>query len=118
MAILLAIVDDLQVETGEGAGLDEAALAVLFDEYTLFAETDAREQLTSTAETSVAVTFSLDDRCTLTQITHDLLCEHIPAGLQTVGRLGIDGKEAFPLCQTPVRIVGIVVPLPGGMEFG
>ena len=117
MAILLAVVDDLQVETGEGAGLDEAALAVLFDEYTLFAETNARKELASTAKASVAVAFGLDNRCTLTQIAHDLLREHIPASLQTIGRLGVDGKESFPLCQTPMSVVWVVVPLPGGMEF-
>ena len=43
VAILLAVVDDLEVETGEGAWLDQCAMAVLFDEYAVFAETDACE---------------------------------------------------------------------------
>ena len=93
-------------------------MAVLFDEYALFAETDARKELARTAKTGVAVAFGLDDCCALTQIAHNFLREHIPAGLQTIGRLGVDGKEAFPFCQTPMSVVWIVVPLPGGMEFG
>ena len=43
VAILLAVVGDLEVETGEGAWLDKPAMAVLFDENASFAETDACE---------------------------------------------------------------------------
>ena len=114
---MLVVVDDLQVETRERAGLDESALAVLFDEYALFAETDTRKVLASAAEAGVTVAFGLDDCCALTQIAHDLLREHISAGLQAVGRLGVDGEETFPLCQTPMSVVWVVVPLPSGMEF-
>ena len=41
VAILLAVVGDLEVETGEGAWLDQCAMAVLFDENASFAEADA-----------------------------------------------------------------------------
>ena len=89
-------------------------MAILLDEYSLFAEADTCEQLASTAKTSVTVAFGFNDRCTFAQIAHDLLREHISAGLQAVGRLGVDGKEPFSLCQTPMSVVWVVVPLPGG----
>ena len=43
VAILLAVVGDLEVETREGAWLDKPAMAVLLDENAVFAETDACE---------------------------------------------------------------------------
>ena len=43
VAVLLAVVGNLEVETGESARLDKPAIAVLFDEYAVFAETDACE---------------------------------------------------------------------------
>ena len=43
VAILLAVVGDLEVETGEGAWQDKPAMAVLLDENAVFAEADACE---------------------------------------------------------------------------
>ena len=43
VAVLFAVVGDLEIETGEGARLDQCAMAVLFDENAVFTEADASE---------------------------------------------------------------------------
>ena len=80
VAVLLAVVGNLEVETGKGAWLDKPAKAVLFDEYAVFAETDACEQLARAKETGIAVAGSFDDGGALALVANDLLGEHIAAG--------------------------------------
>ena len=43
VAVLFAVVGDLEIETGERAWLDQCAMAVLFDENAVFTEADASE---------------------------------------------------------------------------
>ena len=114
---MLTVVGDSKIEAWEGARLDDGALAVFLDENAFFAKSDTCKQLARTEESSIAVAIGFDDRRALTQITHDLLCQHVTTGLQTVGRLGINGKEPLPLRKAPVCIVRIMVPLPGEFQI-
>ena len=45
-------------------------------------------------------------------IADDLLCQHISAEFEAVGRLGVDRQIAFALAEAPVGVVRVVVPLP------
>ena len=117
VTILLTVVGDSEIEAWEGARLDDGALAVFLDENALFAEADACKQLARTEESGITVTFRLDNRRALTLIANNLLSQHVTTGLQTVGRLGIDGEEPFTLRETPMGIVGIVIPLPGEFQI-
>ena len=93
VAVLFAIVGNLEIETGEGARQNECAMAVLLDENAVFAETDACEQLARAEETGIAVASGFDDGGAFTLIADDFLREHITAEFEAVGRLGVDCQK-------------------------
>jgi len=117
VAILFAVVGNLEVKTGEGARLDERAMAVLFDENAVFAETDACEQLAGAEETGIAVASGFNDGGALTLIADDLLGEHVATEFETVGRLGVDRQIALALGEAPAGVIGVVVPLPNKLQI-
>ena len=112
VAVLFAVVCDLEIETCEGALLDRCAMAVLLDENAVFSETDASKQLARAEETGIAVASGFDYRSALALIADDFLCEHVSAEFETVGRLGMDRQETRTLVEAPVGVVRVVVPLP------
>ena len=112
VAVLFAVVGDLEIETGEGAWQDKCAITVLFDENAVFTEADASEQLARAEETGIAVACGFDNGGTLALIADDFLREHVSAEFEAVGWLGMDRQEAWALVEAPMGVVRVVVPLP------
>lgn len=112
VAVLFAVVGDLEIETGEGAWLDQCAMAVLLDENAVFTEADASEEFARAEEAGIAVACGFDNGGTLALIADDFLREHVSAEFETVGRLGVDRQEAWTFVEAPMGVVRVVVPLP------
>ena len=111
VAILLRVVRNAKPHFRESAFLDQLPLPASLYADAIFAQADSTKQLARAEEPSEVIARGRgDQRRTLTQPAYHLLREHVAAGLQTVGRHGLERKKAF--AQMPMGGDGIVIPLP------
>lgn len=85
VTVVQTVVGDAQIEFVEPPWLDDFLPSAEFREDALWTDADSTELFADAAEAGIAVALRCEQGCALALVTHHLLRQHIPAGLQTVG---------------------------------
>lgn len=116
VAIFYAVVRDAQPHFRELSRLHHLPFSMRLDKDALLTEADAKELLTGTEQSAIGIARYRHQRRALTLVADNLLREHISHCFQVIGRQCLQCKPPLTLCQAPMRIHRVVVPLPDGRE--